>query len=59
MRRVALGIALSLVIVLAVNASSLQISPVMVDLPAGQAATGISLRNPGDQPLFGQVRVFR
>lgn len=30
----------------------------MVDLPAGQAATGISLRNPGDQPLFGQVRVF-
>jgi len=59
MRRVALGIALSLVIARAVNASSLQISPVMVDLPSGQAATGISLRNPGDQPLFGQVRVFR
>lgn len=59
MRQIALGIALSLAATLAVRASSLQISPVMVDLPAGQAATGISLRNPGDQPLFGQVRVFR
>ncbi len=41
------------------HASSLQISPVMVDLQAGQNAAGIRLRNPGDQPLYGQVRVFR
>lgn len=50
---------MSLAAVLAVRASSLQISPVMVDMPPGQIATGLSLRNPGDQPLFGQVRVFR
>lgn len=39
--------------------ATLQISPVMVDFQAGTNATGITLKNPGDTPLYGQVRVFR
>lgn len=39
-------------------AASLQISPVMINLRATQAATGISLQNDGDLPIYGQVRVF-
>jgi len=42
-----------------VRAASLQISPVTVDMPANANAVGITLSNPGDQPLYGQVRVFR
>lgn len=41
-----------------VAAASLQISPVMINLRATQAATGISLQNDGDVPIYGQVRVF-
>jgi len=41
------------------HATSLQISPVTVDMPADANAVGIALSNPGDQPLYGQVRVFR
>ncbi len=41
------------------QAASLQISPVTVDMPSDANATGITLSNPGDQPLYGQVRVFR
>ena len=41
------------------QAASLQISPVTVDMQADANATGITLSNPGDQPLYGQVRVFR
>lgn len=41
------------------QAATLQISPVMVDLPAEVNAAGITLKNPGEKPLFGQVRVFR
>jgi fimbrial chaperone protein len=44
---------------LAAQAATLQISPVMVDLQSNGSATGITLRNPGDRPLYGQVRVFR
>lgn len=40
-------------------AATLQISPVMVDLQADESASGVTLRNPGDSPLYGQVRVFR
>ncbi|MGF6774699.1 fimbrial chaperone protein [Paraburkholderia sp. GAS199] len=40
-------------------AATLQISPVMVDMQADANATGITLKNPGEKPLFGQVRVFR
>lgn len=42
-----------------VHAASLQISPVTVDMPADARAAGITLSNPGDQPIYGQVRVFR
>lgn len=42
-----------------VQAATLQISPVMVDMSADANATGITLKNPGEKPLFGQVRVFR
>jgi len=41
------------------HAASLQISPVTVDMSPDTNAAGITLRNPGDQPLYGQVRVFR
>ncbi|QAU25327.1 molecular chaperone [Dyella sp. M7H15-1] len=41
------------------RASSLQISPVMIELRHGEGAATLTLRNPGDQPLYGQVRVFR
>ena len=40
------------------RAASLQISPVMINLRATQTATGISLQNDGDVPIYGQVRVF-
>lgn len=43
----------------AADAATLQISPVTVDFLADQSAAGITLRNPGNQPLYGQVRVFR
>ncbi|MDE1182786.1 molecular chaperone [Paraburkholderia sp.] len=41
------------------HGATLQISPVMVDLPADSNASGLTLRNPGDKPLYGQVRVYR
>jgi fimbrial chaperone protein len=39
-------------------AASLQISPVTVEFDAQMSAVGLTLSNPGDQPLYGQVRVF-
>jgi fimbrial chaperone protein len=39
-------------------AATLQISPVTVELSARDNASGLSLRNPGDEPLYGQVRVY-
>ncbi|AKP87844.1 fimbrial biogenesis chaperone [Achromobacter ruhlandii] len=41
-----------------VQAATLQISPVLVDLAPQQGATGILLRNPGTTPIYGQVRVY-
>ncbi|RUL77754.1 molecular chaperone [Dyella choica] len=41
------------------RASSLQISPVMIELRHSEGAAILTLRNPGDQSLYGQVRVFR
>jgi fimbrial chaperone protein len=43
----------------AAHAATLQISPVMIDLPPGANASGLTLRNSGDKPIYGQVRVFR
>lgn len=42
----------------AAHGASLQISPVMINLRAAQNATGVSLQNNGDVPIYGQVRVF-
>ncbi|QDQ81100.1 fimbrial biogenesis chaperone [Paraburkholderia megapolitana] len=55
---VAAGLLLS-VWPLAAPAATLQISPVMVDMQAEESASGVTLRNPGDSLLYGQVRVFR
>ncbi|MBF5013792.1 molecular chaperone [Burkholderia pseudomultivorans] len=43
----------------AAHAASLQISPVSIEFAADDTATGITLRNPGERPVYGQVRVFR
>ncbi|WP_322044507.1 molecular chaperone [Paraburkholderia sp. J67] len=43
----------------AAMAATLQISPVTIEFAAGEVATGLTLRNPGDTPLYGQVRVFQ
>ncbi len=40
------------------DAASLQISPVMISLRAGQGATGITMQNMGEAPVYGQVRVY-
>lgn len=58
MRRV-LALALAVGCALGARASSLQISPVMVELLPGQNASAMTLRNPGKEPIYGQVRVFR
>lgn len=57
MRRVSAALALGCA--LAAHASSLQISPVTVELPPGQGAVALTLRNPGKDTIYGQVRVFR
>lgn len=44
--------------VMPATAASLQVSPVTLSFQAAQPALGISLRNTGDAPLTGQVRVF-
>jgi fimbrial chaperone protein len=43
----------------AAQGATLQISPVMIELQADSNASGMTLRNPGDKPLYGQVRVYR
>jgi fimbrial chaperone protein len=43
----------------AAQASSLRVSPVIVDLPTSAAAATLSLRNDGQAPLNIQARVFR
>jgi fimbrial chaperone protein len=40
------------------GAASLQISPVMITLRAGQGATGLNMQNMGETPVYGQVRVY-
>ncbi len=40
-------------------ATSLQISPVLIEMPAHANAVGMTLTNPGDEPVYGQVRVYR
>lgn len=57
MRRLTLLLLLS-VLAGAVGAASLQISPVSLLLRGEQSATALQLRNTGDAPIFGQVRVY-
>lgn len=45
-------------VALPVGAASLQVSPVTLSFQPGQPALGMTLRNTGDAPLTGQVRVF-
>ncbi|WP_373990256.1 molecular chaperone [Duganella sp. BuS-21] len=40
-------------------AANLQISPVMINLRAGQGAAGIQMQNLGETPVYGQVRVYQ
>lgn len=40
------------------KAANLQISPVSIQFRPGQGASGITLQNYGDAPLYGQVRVY-
>ncbi|MHA4869253.1 fimbrial biogenesis chaperone [Duganella sp. PWIR1] len=40
-------------------AANLQISPVMINLRAGQGAAGINMQNLGETPVYGQVRVYQ
>jgi fimbrial chaperone protein len=42
-----------------VAAANLQISPVMIQLRAGQGATGINMQNLGEAAVYGQVRVYQ
>lgn len=39
-------------------AANLQISPVSITFRAGQGASGITLQNQGDAPVYGQVRAY-
>lgn len=43
---------------LSAGAATLQISPVNVEFAAKQNAVGLTLSNPGDTPIYGQVRVY-
>lgn len=43
----------------AAQAATLQISPVTIEFSARENATGLTLSNPGDASLYGQVRVFQ
>ena len=41
------------------QAASLQVAPVLVEVPAPGAASTLKLRNEGNQPLDAQIRIYR
>jgi|SRR5579864_7332626 len=41
------------------QAASLQVAPVLVEVPAPGAASTLQLRNEGNRPLDAQIRIFR
>jgi fimbrial chaperone protein len=41
------------------QAASLQVAPVLVEVPAPGAASTLKLRNEGNQPLDAQIRIFK
>lgn len=59
MKRIGSILAVWLTLGVTAQAATLQISPVTISLIPGQNAAELTLHNPGDQPLYGQVRVFR
>ena len=58
-RSIAFGVAAFLAAPTGVMAGSLQVQPVLLDLPAGGAASSITLRNSGSAQVEAQLRVFR
>lgn len=42
----------------AAQGAVLQVAPVKIDFSPQQNAAGIGLTNPGDEPMYGQVRVY-
>lgn len=59
MRTAVVGMALAALIAGRAEAASLQVAPVLLDLPAPGNTTTITLRNTGVEPITAQVRVFR
>jgi fimbrial chaperone protein len=58
LHRLLAPLAAALLLALPAHAASLQVSPVVLNFQPGQPALGLTLRNTGDAPLTGQVRVF-
>ncbi|WP_186419302.1 fimbria/pilus periplasmic chaperone [Bosea sp. CS1GBMeth4] len=56
--RLALAVACGLTTTTA-SAASLQVAPVLLDVPAAGSATTITLRNTDTQPITAQIRVYR
>jgi len=54
-----LGLIAAASLALPAMAANLQISPVMINLRAGQGASGITLQNLGEVAVYGQVRVYQ
>lgn len=59
MRSAAIGMALAGFAAGTVDAASLQVAPVLLDLPAPGNTATITLRNTDVEPITAQVRVFR
>lgn len=52
------GGALVAFVCVSASAATLQISPVNVEFAARQNAIGLTLTNPGDTPVYGQIRIY-
>ena len=59
MRSAAIGMAFLGLLAGTANAASLQVAPVLLDLPAPGNTATITLRNTDVEPITAQVRVFR
>ena len=59
MRSAAIGVALAGLAAGTVDAASLQVAPVLLDLPAPGNTATITLRNTDVEPITAQLRVFR
>jgi fimbrial chaperone protein len=50
----------AMTVVSAASAASLQVSPILVDVPAdGAAATSVTLKNSGNKQVTAQIRIFK